>query len=53
MNFSESGERQLRTVVEALRNAGLPVCAHPSHGYYVAENAQEIDPPVCFSTTAR
>ena len=47
-HFSEAGERQLRTVVEALRNSGLPICAHPSHGYYVAENAKEIDQTCLF-----
>lgn len=47
-HFSESGERHLRTVVEALRGEGLPVCAHPSHGYYIAENATEIDQTCLF-----
>ena len=41
--FSPAGERHLRTVIEALRNDGKPVCAHPTTGYYVAANDTEID----------
>jgi hypothetical protein len=47
-HYSDAGERHLRTVVEALRKEGLPVCAHPAHGYYIAENAQEIDQTCLF-----
>jgi hypothetical protein len=36
-------ERRLRTVVEHLRRQGHAVCAHPSHGYFMAANADELD----------
>lgn len=36
-------ERQLRYLIEALRKAGHPVCAHPSHGYYLAATDAELD----------
>lgn len=35
--------RRLRTVIQALRNDGTHVCGHPSEGYYIAANAQELD----------
>lgn len=41
--FSVSDERQLRDVVVALRNAGHPVCGHPSTGYHLAGTAAELD----------
>lgn len=40
---SGAAERQLRTVVEALRDAGHPICAHPSTGYFVAASSAELD----------
>lgn len=39
---SGAGERRLRQIVETLRLAGHPVCGHPSHGYYMAANADEL-----------
>ncbi len=35
--------RALRKVIEALRRAGHQVCAHPSHGYYLAATDTELD----------
>jgi hypothetical protein len=46
--FSAGGERQLRHVIEALRNEGVPVCAHPSTGYFVAGDAKDIDSTCLF-----
>lgn len=37
------GERRLRTLVVALREAGHPVCADPDHGYFMAANDAELD----------
>lgn len=36
-------ERKLRHIVEALRRAGHPICATPTHGYYIAADAAELD----------
>ena len=36
-------ERAIRTLVDELIEAGTPVCAHPSTGYYIAETQEEID----------
>ncbi|MDP1696475.1 MAG: hypothetical protein Q8L45_01600 [Xanthomonadaceae bacterium] len=38
-----SERRRLRSCVEELRKRGYPVCAHPSAGYYIAANAQDVD----------
>lgn len=40
---SAGDERRLRQVIEALRMAGHPVCGHPAHGYFLAQNAGELD----------
>lgn len=37
------GERRLRKVIVALRAHGHPIGADPRHGYFVAENAEELD----------
>jgi biotin operon repressor len=34
--------RAIRSMVDELIEAGTPVCAHPSTGYYIAETAEEI-----------
>jgi hypothetical protein len=36
-------ERQLRSVIEALRTAGHGVCATPDTGYFLADNEDELD----------
>lgn len=40
---SAADERRLRLMIEALRHAGHRVCAHPAHGYYLAQNDDELD----------
>lgn len=35
--------RHMRKIIEALRGAGHPVCAHPAHGYYLAANGPELE----------
>ncbi len=35
-------ERDLRSVVEKLREEGHHVCAHPKTGYFIAANADEL-----------
>lgn len=45
---SAGGERQLRSVIEALRVAGHPVCATPDTGYFLATNDEEIDRTLSF-----
>lgn len=36
-------ERRLRTVIEQLRREGHAICADPTHGYFMAANAKELD----------
>lgn len=36
-------ERAIRTLVDDLIGAGIPVCAHPKTGYYIAETAAEVE----------
>lgn len=38
-----AGERHLRQIIEALRKQGHAICAHPSHGYFMANTDAEID----------
>ena len=35
--------RQVRLAITELREAGVPVCGHPNAGYYLAENAEELE----------
>lgn len=35
--------RQIRTLIEALRNDGHAVCGTPRDGYYIAATAEELD----------
>ncbi|TVO70870.1 hypothetical protein FHP88_15560 [Sedimenticola selenatireducens] len=35
--------RQLRKVIQQLRGDGHHICAHPATGYFIAENAEELD----------
>lgn len=46
--WDEGAERQLRHIIEALRNEGHPVCAHPGTGYYLARTADEVDKTCLF-----
>lgn len=35
-------ERAVRKLSDELIEKGVPVCAHPSTGYYIAESAEEV-----------
>lgn len=35
--------RELRSLVEALREDGQHICATPSHGYFIAKSVEELD----------
>jgi len=39
---SQAVERQIRHLVVELRKKGIPICACPSHGYYLAETKEEL-----------
>lgn len=41
-------ERDLRVIVTDLRKDGRHLCAHPSHGYFMAANAEELERTVSF-----
>lgn len=41
-------ERDLRTVVEGMRESGHHICAHPSSGYFIAEDPAELDATCAF-----
>ena len=36
-------ERSVRKLVTELRMDGHPICAHPTHGYYLAETHAELE----------
>ena len=38
----DTTERHIRTLVEALRDDGHAVCAHPTTGYFIAGTAAEL-----------
>lgn len=42
-NSSPSLEREAREIVAALRNAGHPIGAHPTYGYYWANSTEELE----------
>ena len=44
----EGAERRLRKVITDLRLQGNHVCAHPSHGYFLAANAEELNRTCAF-----
>lgn len=37
-----NAERRVRTLASELREDGVPVCAHPSTGYFIAETDEEL-----------
>lgn len=41
-------ERHLRDLVTELRRDGHHLCAHPSHGYFLAATAEELDETCLF-----
>lgn len=38
-----TNERKLRDFISELRVDGVAVCGHPSTGYYIASNAEELE----------
>lgn len=44
----DTNARDLRECVVSLRNDGYHVCAHPSDGYYLAENDEELNQTCLF-----
>ncbi|MDO8931850.1 MAG: hypothetical protein Q7U97_05605 [Rhodocyclaceae bacterium] len=36
-------DRAIRTLVDELIEEGVPVCAHPSTGYYIAATKEEVE----------
>jgi biotin operon repressor len=36
-------ERQVRHLVSESREEGVAICAHPQHGYFIAETAEELE----------
>ena len=43
--------RAIRTLVDDLIEAGTPVCAHPRHGYFIAQTQHEVDEAYNFLRT--
>lgn len=41
-------ERAVRKLVNDLRMEGHPVCAHPAHGYFIAECQADLDHTINF-----
>lgn len=41
-------ERDLRSVVESMREEGHHICAHPRDGYFIAEDPAELDETCAF-----
>lgn len=41
-------ERAVRKLVNDLRMDGQPICAHPAHGYFIAESRAELDHTINF-----
>lgn len=39
----KAGERRLRVLVTELRMEGYHICAHPSSGYFMARNEDELN----------
>jgi hypothetical protein len=45
---SATTRRALRAGVQELRMRGVPICAHPNSGYYLAETAEEVTLTIAF-----
>lgn len=43
LDTTEALERTVRKLVNDLRMEGNPICAHPAHGYYLAESYAELE----------
>ena len=39
---SDAAERKVRELIQELRLEGTAICGHPASGYYIAENAKEL-----------
>lgn len=39
----DTTERAVRRLVDDLIDEGVPVCAHPAHGYYIAATWEEVE----------
>ena len=44
-------ERRLRIYISELREEGIAVCGHPSTGYFIAENDEELEESCRFLRT--
>lgn len=40
--------RKIRSTIKALRMQGVPICGHPSRGYYWAESSADIEATIKF-----
>lgn len=38
-----AGERRVRSIISELREEGMPICARPETGYYLAETAEDVE----------
>lgn len=47
-NEAKAEQRHIRNIVEELRKKGHHICAHPSHGYFIAETPEELDDTCTF-----
>lgn len=43
LTTTDAQERSVRKLVNDLRMEGHPICAHPAHGYFVAETHAELE----------
>lgn len=41
-------ERQLRLIIADLRLSGIAICGHPGTGYYLPQNAEDINKTCAF-----
>lgn len=45
---ASASQRKVRDAVEQARRAGEPICATPTHGYYLAETEAELSETIAF-----
>lgn len=43
LTTTDAQERSVRKLVNDLRMEGHPICAHPAHGYFLAETKAELE----------
>jgi hypothetical protein len=46
--WTASQERQLRQLIEELRDSGVAVCADPACGYHIARDSEELQASIRF-----